>query len=40
LRFFAGLSVVETAEALNVSTSTVEKDWRFCSAWLRTALGR
>lgn len=38
LRFFGGLTVPETAEALGVSASTVEKDWRFCSAWLRNAL--
>lgn len=38
MRFFGGLTVPETAEALGVSTSTVEKDWRFLSAWLRNAL--
>ena len=38
LRFFGGLNVQETAEALQVSVSTVEKDWRFCSAWLRNRL--
>jgi RNA polymerase sigma factor (TIGR02999 family) len=38
LRFFGGLSVPEVASVLGVSVSTVEKDWRFCSAWLRTAL--
>lgn len=38
LRFFGGLTVPEVAEALGVSVSTVEKDWRFCSAWLRNAL--
>jgi RNA polymerase sigma-70 factor, ECF subfamily len=38
LRFFGGLSVPEVASVLNVSVSTVEKDWRFCSAWLKNAL--
>lgn len=38
LRFFAGLSVPEVATVLGVSVSTVEKDWRFCSAWLKNAL--
>lgn len=38
LRFFGGLSVPEVAEVLGVSASTVEKDWRFCSAWLKNAL--
>jgi RNA polymerase sigma-70 factor (ECF subfamily) len=38
LRLFGGLSVSEVAEFLHVSVSTVEKDWRFCSAWLKTAL--
>ena len=34
LRFFAGLSVEETAAALDVSTSTVLRDWRLARAWL------
>jgi RNA polymerase sigma-70 factor (ECF subfamily) len=38
LRIFGGLSVSEVAEILCVSVSTVEKDWRFCSAWLKNAL--
>lgn len=33
-RFFAGLSVEETAEALGVSPSTVMRDWRLGKAWL------
>src|SRR5436190_17166798 len=28
LRFFAGLSIAETADALDISTATVERDWR------------
>ena len=34
LRFFGGLSVEETAEALRVSTDTVKRDWRFAKLWL------
>jgi len=33
-RFFAGLSLAETAEALAVSTATVERDWTVARAWL------
>jgi RNA polymerase sigma-70 factor, ECF subfamily len=34
LRFFGGLSVEETAEALNVSGVTVMREWRMAKAWL------
>ena len=34
LRFFGGLSVDETAEALGVSIRTVHTDWAFARAWL------
>jgi RNA polymerase sigma factor (sigma-70 family) len=34
LRFFAGLSTLETAAALAVSTATVEREWAFAKAWL------
>ncbi len=33
-RFFAGLSVEETARALGVGTATVKRDWRAARAWL------
>ncbi len=39
LRYFAGLTVEETAAALGVSTGTVERDWRFIKAWLQVELG-
>jgi len=39
LRFFGGLSVDETADLLEVSPRTVEGDWAFARAWLRTKLG-
>jgi RNA polymerase sigma-70 factor, ECF subfamily len=34
LRFFGGLSLEETAEALNVSRETVKRDWTFAKMWL------
>src|SRR6202035_2771009 len=34
LRFFAGLSVEETAEVLKVSPDTVMRDWKLAKAWL------
>ena len=34
LRFFGGLSIDETAEALGVSARTVHADWAFARAWL------
>ena len=34
LRYFSGLSIEETAEALRVSTATVKSDWRTAKAWL------
>jgi DNA-directed RNA polymerase specialized sigma subunit len=34
MRFFAGLSVEETAEALKVSPQTVLRDWKLSKLWL------
>lgn len=34
LRFFAGLSIEETAEALKISANTVMRDWNMARAWL------
>ncbi|HEV2248166.1 MAG TPA: sigma-70 family RNA polymerase sigma factor [Terriglobia bacterium] len=34
LRFFGGLSVAETAEALKISPETVQRDWKLARAWL------
>lgn len=34
-RFFAGLSVEETAQCLSTSTKTVQRDWVQARAWLR-----
>jgi RNA polymerase sigma factor (TIGR02999 family) len=38
LRYFAGLTVEETAEALGISTRTVKRDWAVAEAWLRCEL--
>lgn len=38
-RFFVGLSEEETAEALDLSLRTVQRDWMKSKAWLRTELG-
>ena len=38
LRYMAGLTIEETAEALKVSHATVEREWNFARAWLRREL--
>jgi RNA polymerase sigma factor (TIGR02999 family) len=38
LRYFAGLSVPEAAEALGLTTRTAERLWAYARAWLRRAL--
>jgi RNA polymerase sigma factor (TIGR02999 family) len=38
LRYFAGLSIEETAEVLNISPTTVRREWRRAKAWLYRAL--
>jgi RNA polymerase sigma factor (TIGR02999 family) len=40
LRFFSGLSIEETAEALQVSAETVKRDWRLAKVWLLRELNR
>jgi len=39
LRYFAGLSVEETAKALDLSAATVKNEWAFARAWLFRLLG-
>lgn len=34
MRYFGGLTVAETAEALHVSQETIKRDWRLAKAWL------
>ena len=38
LRFFAGLTIEQTAEVLQVSTSSVERSWRAARTWLSAKL--
>ena len=40
MRFFGGLSVDETAAALQVSSQTVLRDWSLAKAWLRREMSR
>jgi RNA polymerase sigma factor (sigma-70 family) len=40
LRYSAGLSIEETAEALSISTATVKRDWAVARAWLRREMTR
>jgi RNA polymerase sigma factor (TIGR02999 family) len=39
LRFFAGLTIEETAQSLGIATSTVESDWAYARCWLRLEIG-
>ena len=40
MRYFGGLSVEETADALQVSPGTVMRDWRLAKVWLHRELAR
>jgi RNA polymerase sigma factor (sigma-70 family) len=37
-RFFGGMTVEETAEALEISRATVKRDWQLARAWLNREL--
>lgn len=39
LRYFAGLEIQETAEALGISPATVKREWQVAKAWLARELG-
>src|SRR6202521_375319 len=39
MRFFAGLSVEETAELMGISPATVKRDWAMAKAWLAREMG-
>lgn len=39
LRFFGGLTIAEAAEAMSVSSATVEREWAYARAWLFRELG-
>jgi DNA-directed RNA polymerase specialized sigma24 family protein len=38
LRYFAGLTILQAAEALGISTSTAERSWAYARAGLQAAL--
>jgi RNA polymerase sigma factor (TIGR02999 family) len=38
LRYMVGLTIEETAEVLNVSHATIEREWNFARTWLRREL--
>jgi RNA polymerase sigma factor (sigma-70 family) len=40
LRYFAGLSIIETATVLNIAPATVKRHWTFARAWLFNALSQ
>jgi len=40
LHYFAGLTIEQIAATLEVARSTVDRDWRFARAFLRTEVGR
>lgn len=40
MRFFANMTTHEIAEALSVSSATVEREWRMARAWMRAELAR
>lgn len=40
LRFFAGLTLEETSQALEISTATVKREWTVAKAWLTVRMGR
>jgi len=40
LRFFGGLSLGETAEALKISTRAVQREWSLAQAWLYRELNK
>lgn len=39
LRYFAGLTIEQAAEALSIGTSTAERDWAYARAWLFREMG-
>ena len=40
LRYFAGLSIAETAEVLSISPATLKREWNMAKAWLYNQLKR
>ena len=40
MRYFGGLTVEQTAEAIDISAATVKREWTLARAWLRRELGK
>jgi RNA polymerase sigma factor (TIGR02999 family) len=40
LRYFAGMSMAETAQVMGISERTLHRHWRFIKAWLKSRLGK
>lgn len=40
MRYFGGLSIEHTAEAIGISEATVKREWTLARAWLRRELGK
>ncbi|MBO0798339.1 MAG: hypothetical protein J2P31_05910 [Blastocatellia bacterium] len=40
LRYFGGLSLEETADALGISTTTAKREWTLAKAWLQREMER
>ena len=40
MRYFGGLTVEQTAEAMDISAATVKREWTLARAWLRRELGK
>ena len=40
LKYFGGLTIEETAEVLEVSTPTVERDWQMAKIWLHREISK
>jgi DNA-directed RNA polymerase specialized sigma24 family protein len=40
MRYFGGLTIEQTAEALGISDATVKREWSLARAWLRRELTR
>ena len=38
LRYFAGLSVAQTADAMSLSPATVKRHWQYARAWIRSQM--
>jgi RNA polymerase sigma factor (sigma-70 family) len=40
MRYFAGMTIEETAQALDISEATVKREWTLARAWLKRELSK